>query len=99
MGAVLMVFNEQLCLLGGVDSQPYYLSDVWVSTDGVQWVAQTPMPGAAAGAAAVVLGSSILTTGGILGRDDSLSNFVAVEYQAVGIRGTLPSAFSCNAVI
>ena len=60
---VLLVFSGQLWLLGGYGRSFYYTKEVWASADGVQWVAQAPMPAPMATFAAVVLNSSILTTG------------------------------------
>ena len=61
---VLLTFSGQMWLIGGAGS-PYYYNDVWGSTDGVQWVVQAPLPTSyyLQSFAAVVVNSSILTTG------------------------------------
>ena len=70
---VLLVFSGQMWLFGGHFSASY-LQDVWGSTDGVLWVAQAPLPATLSSFAAVVLNSSILTTG-----------YVSTEFKTVGV--------------
>ena len=69
---VLLVFSGQMWLVGGYGGTD--LNDVWASTDGVQWVAQAPLPSSLSSFAAVVLGSSILTTG-----------CVSTEFKNIGV--------------
>ena len=71
--AVLLVLSGQLWLFGG-DCAYLPPREVWASTDGVQWVAQAPLPSGMTEFAAVVLNSNILTTG-----------YAATEYNTVGV--------------
>ena len=104
---VMLVLNNQLWLLGGWTTtgsttfgQALFnvVSEVWASSDGVQWAAQAPMPGPNMQFAAVAFGSGILTTGGFAA-DGTIQTVEYAYVSSIGSTHThtpalpVPSAF------